>query len=171
MGRLSSFLHEHVGEIFICVGLISYLIGISCLTALNSPIFVVCSYIGTITFASGILYKLGLFPSSWKSKGILPLTFFFVSALAFTTAMITLFIGITFKYNVLGGWRAGGPVQPPTTVFEYGYNPVPSIDVSAYGNLNLQIERVLTPWIKPLIIVGGASLLFGFLLLWICKGF
>lgn len=171
MSRLTSFLYEHVAEIFVCAGLISYLIGILYLTTLNSPIFVVCSYVGTITFVSGMLYKLGLFPSSWKSKGVLPLTLFLASSLAFTTAMITLFIGINLKYNVLGGWRAGGPVQPPTTVFEYGYNPPPSIDVSAYGNLNLQIERALTPWIKPLIIVGGVLLLFGILLSWICKSF
>lgn len=172
MGNFSLFFHEHVGDFSIGAGLVSYLVGILFLTSLDSPVFVICSYLGTTLFVGGIIYKLGLFPTKWKSMGIIPMMLFLISALAFTTAMDALFIGVNLRYNVLAGRNAGGPSQPPTSTFDYGYgSSLPSIEVSEYGNLNLQIVRSLTPWITPLIVLGIVFLVIGVAAVWLVKGF
>jgi hypothetical protein len=105
--------------------------------------------------------------------GIIPIMLFLISALAFTTAIDALFTGISLKYNALARWSAGGPSQPPPTgTFDYGYgSSLPSIEVSEHGNLNLQIVRSFTPWIKPLIVLGVVLLIMGVAMVWLVKRF
>jgi len=169
MEKITLYAREHLSEFSICVGLIAYLVGILFLTALDSPIFVVCSYLGTFLFVGGIVSRLGLFPATWKSRSGLSVVFFFVSAQVFTTAVVALFIGVNLSYNFLAGRQVGGPSQPPVDANVYGYNVMPTMEQSALGNINLQIERVLTPWILPLIEVGITFLAIAVALAWLSK--
>jgi len=87
-------------EVLICSGLVLYIIGLLSLTTFGSPIFILCSYIGTIPFLGGFLAKFGLLTTKLRSKNGIAVILLFTSALLFVTAVNSLFIDITMKYKI-----------------------------------------------------------------------
>jgi len=167
--KISYLLTEYHGEISILLAVILYVIGVLSLTTIESPLFVVCSYLSTFLFVGGLLAKLGLFPTVWRSRSGLSVIIFFASALCFTTAMSALFINVGIEFSILERPPSGGPSQPNPSVFEYGYPRAVAPDISTFGNVNLEFRRTFVPLILPLAKVGILLLVIAVLMAWLDK--
>jgi len=100
-------LREHRDEILIVVGLTMFLIGMFSLTRLGSFLFVLLSYVSVVLLLIGILSKLGVFPSTFKSKSGLSVILLFTSTLCLTTTIISPFIHVELE---ISSWPMKGPV-------------------------------------------------------------
>lgn len=165
-GGVSYFFREHCSEFLICAALAIYAVGLLSLTALGSSIFVVFSYVGTILLVSGVLLKLELFPSTFKSKTGLSVTLLFISALCFTTAMVSPFLDVTVKYS------KGPVIVSGLPKIEIGdpYDALYTIP-GAYGGFHLHIRHTYAHLFMPMVQAGVILLLISVVILWLSGSF
>jgi len=145
---------ENIGTILICAGMSSYIIGLLNLAVLGSPMFNVCSYVGTILSFSGALALFGVLPKTLISKGGLSVTLFFISVLLFTTVAIIPFIDVSLKLQISEARFAANLAKLRNRQSQYGIDPL-----GGAGNAVLTIQRPHVWLLIPLITIGAILLI------------
>lgn len=100
MTKIFPVIREYGCEVSIFAGLITYLIGLLCLTTFGSAIYTMCGYIGTILLCTGLMIKLGLIRTNLGVGSISIVTLIFTSLILFVTAANTIFTDSYLVYKI-----------------------------------------------------------------------
>ncbi len=152
MYSLTENLKELIGELSISTAIITYIIGLFSLTALGSPIFILCSYIGTTLLLTGILTKIGILPTKLKSRNGASVILLMISALTITSAVLVFFTDIRITYTQT---TSRPMTTPPSNTNAVDYFDLPGPELYKLGGTNVTLRRPYIWLFHPLLIIGG----------------
>lgn len=156
---MNLYLRENAGEILICIGVFFCIVGVLNVTMLESPWFILFSYIGSISLTCGILIILELLPAKIMSlRGLLSI-FLLISALLFTTCVVVLFLDVEMTIKI---YQIFPITSPRGDVFD-----VPGPELYPIGGPQTKLIRPFAWLFSPLLTMGIILTLASFAIMYI----